>query len=581
MPQLGHEIKGSSKLIAPPVLIPIEQCTTSKGFWALQLDERFWTIHSHRPCQHNELRALYQRVLMPVLTPNQSAIVQVGATMKNYADLIEHNTRSTTPPSNSRAVEASHSIVIPGCPIDHDFLVEKCFPVAKRGAYRRALQDLRLAPLKPGDAFVTGFVKAEKLKIVEKDGDPRLIQFRSQRFNLELGAYTRAIEKQLYNLRNDRGERFIVKGLCEYKRAQLMHRAWLSYENPAAMAFDLSRWDAHCSEALIDQLHQFYLRLCPSPHFKTLLQYQRHNKGRTQGGWRYSTRGGVMSGDMTTALGNCVMLCAMVDTLIDRLGLRGRLTLIDDGDDHCLIGNLPDVQRYAAAAPDWFALLGHDLKVEGFATDFCDILFCQHHPILLPNGSYKLMPDPKKVLSTSFYIPGAKYKTLSEAKIARAYLHEVWYTRAILHSGMPILGPLFWHLARSAHDWREQHWDSNMKRTVDWSTAWKNQPANAQVPAHIQNARLNIRLGASKDKFPSYCVEPSCEARVQVAQVYGISIDEQLYFESMRLGGAIPSPKHITGDTLDAWQQEGPMQTIIRVGGEERLPNLPKCERRM
>lgn len=566
---LGQEIKPGAEIHPPHSLTPIEHCESTKGFYALDFGEKFWHLNSHRPCAHNELRALYQRVLMPVISPNLAAIAAVREQLMLYADQIESNMR---PCKTSYVVESplvyalgliepKKAVEVGGCPIQLDQLVEHGFPIHKRRAYRRALNDLQQAPFRERDAYVTGFVKAEKLKIMEKDGDPRLIQFRSQRFNLVFGSYTRAIEKYFYQLRDEFGLRFITKGLCERKRAQLLQRAWDRYEDPVAMAFDLSRWDAHCSVPLLKAVHDFYLRLCPEPQFAALLQHQLHNTGFTNSGWRYKSPGGVMSGDMTTALGNCLMLCGMVHALMRRLGLTDRLTLVDDGDDHCIIGNRADVERYATAASRWFEFVGHDLKVEGFAENFSDIKFCQHHPIHTVDG-YQMMPDPGKVLATSSVVPGARYKTPEDRRFARAYLAEVWNARAVMHVGMPILGPYFYNLAKAVNSWRSYKGESILSLQ------------------QVHNIRLAIRLGASRRRFPMTKVEPTIQGRLEVARVYGFTIDEQLSLEQTRLGVEIPSPfREGWCETVDALQQEGPMLQFIRVGQPTRY-NVEKHMRK-
>jgi len=523
----------SDCVIKPPrEVVPLELCQNTRGMLALTLPGCY-QLYTHAPCQHNELRSLHQRVLMSVPIPEYWAIQRVGKQMQKIAD-------------NLICLAAE-----PIGPFDLDQIVSK-FPAQKRRAYTRALDELLVSPLSERDLRISAFIKAEKLLIYEKNGDPRMIQFRSLKFNLLLGRYTRSIEKLLYKLTDRNGDAVIMKGKNEFQRAGAMWKVWQRYDDPCAMAFDLSRWDAHCSIPLLEELHKFYLTIINTDEFSELLKCQLVNQGTTSGGWRYTCPGGVMSGDMTTALGNCIMLVSMVFGLIDLLGLESRLSLVDDGDDHCLIGNECDVRKYASVAEQWFKACGHSLKVEGFTKEFHQILFCQHKPVTcVENGRkvWRLMPNPRKVLATSLLIPGrickdfvyVTSKFVGKKKYVKnipyAYLAEVWLARAIMHQGMPILGPFFWrNFKKVAHHcpWIDLEKRQRKFKAVDLLGL-----------SSMMHHGLDLRLGwDGRTKVENTYV--SKEARLQVSEAWGISVEEQLWYEHLK----VPLPN------VGAWRFE-------------------------
>lgn len=327
------------------------------------------------------------------------------------------------------------------------------YPKPKQKSYKRAMDTLLEEPLSTRDASITAFVKSEKLMIRERDGDPRMIQFRSQRFNVSLGAYTRPAERLLYRLKDKDGFRVIMKGRNERQRAQALRAGWDNYRDPVAVCFDLSRWDAHCSKELISLSHQVWLHMhAYDEELASLLDQQFNNRCHTYNGVRYRAPSGVMSGDMTTACGNCLMCTLLVWGLIywleDQHQREMALTFFNDGDDHCIIGDRGDVQLYGAAAEWWFNKCGHSLKIEGTTDEFNAILFCQSKPIY-HHGFWEMMPNPRKVIATAFMVPGRADPD--------EHLAQVMWMRAIIHQGQPVLGPLFLRWARK---WRRpKDWD--------------------------------------------------------------------------------------------------------------------------
>lgn len=314
------------------------------------------------------------------------------------------------------------------------------FPKFKHKTYLKAIQSLYASPPNEIDGRVTAFVKVEKIKDPNKD--PRMIQYRSTRFNILLGRFTRPMEKLLYRLTDPLGERIIAKGMNQRQRAIVLMRKWSAIPDPVAISMDLTRWDLHCNKELLKVMHKFYTTLTPDPELRELLKYQLVNKGTTGAGIKYQSSGGVMSGDMTTALGNCALLVIVVMDLFQKLTLqepRLKWALMDDGDDFVLIVNSSYVKFVQTAIKEHFTAIGHVIKMEEPVRQFHQIEFCQMKP-LQHHGIVEFVPNPHKVLATAFIVVGTRDPD--------EYLRVVWQGRAILHQGQPVLGPIFLNLTK-------------------------------------------------------------------------------------------------------------------------------------
>lgn len=401
-----------------------------------------WDVFTHEGCVHNEVRSLAGRVLREVPLPDPMMISELDYTTQSLAKRLDGL-----------------------CYVAEQDQVLSLLPQKKRKLYLRELQSLSDYPLTKRDRLVKAFVKNEKLQILEKDGDPRMIQARTPRFNLVFATYTKPMEHALYTLKHPiTGRKLIAKGLNLRQRAWQMRQMWESKRNPVSCQNDLSRFDAHVNLPMMECLHRFYLALIHDPLLRELLQVQLRNKGFTQHNNVYEVTASVMSGDMTTALGNCVLVAAVVLTyqrlllqgsslvftksqvaMLNSLSLREKvIEVVLDGDDHVMIMEkelLPLVQE---SLPKFWASLGHSLKIEGVTDQFERITFCQHRPFK-NDHLWEMVPDPRKVLATSFVVTGAHASTNESAS---EYLGTLWDARAILHQGVPVLGPLFARLAK-------------------------------------------------------------------------------------------------------------------------------------
>jgi hypothetical protein len=215
--------------------------------------------------------------------------------------------------------------------------------------------------------------------------------------------------------------RLIAKGLNQIERASLLHSKLGRFKRPRVYSLDCSRFDQHVEKELLRVEHEFYLSIIPDERFAELLSWQLENRGRTNGGIMYHTRGKRMSGDMNTALGNCVLMCLLVKCIADRLHFTG--DILDDGDD-CLL--IVEDGTDLTGLSDTFLLYGMEIKLENETTDFQRVAFCQSKPVWDGVG-WKFVRDPLKVIGfgvtaiRNVQHPGAQRKliyTMGQAELA-------------------------------------------------------------------------------------------------------------------------------------------------------------------
>lgn len=270
----------------------------------------------------------------------------------------------------------------------------------KRGIYERALESLKLRGISPRDAWVSTFLKAEKINFDSKgDPAPRVIQPRSPRYNLEVGRYLKLFEKRLFSgFETVFGYPVILKGMNAHATAEQLRSNWDSFVQPVAVGLDASRFDQHVSYEALCWEHSVYNGVFRSSELKRLLRWQLVNHGvaRTDGHRiDYTTHGCRMSGDINTSLGNCLIMSSIVLAYCEDRGISARLS--NNGDDCVLI--LESGQLGLLAGIDsWFLDFGFTLTREPAVRVFEKIEFCQQQPVLTGSG-WRMVRNPFTAMS--------------------------------------------------------------------------------------------------------------------------------------------------------------------------------------
>lgn len=272
----------------------------------------------------------------------------------------------------------------------------------KRRIYEEAVESLRLKALSIEDSFIKAFVKIEKLCTSLKqflDIVPRVIQPRTPRYCVELARYIKPIEHLVYDIIDlmflnrpgavrPEGEKSIMKGLNAKQVAANIISKINRYEEFVFIGMDAKRFDQHVSREMLEWEHTIYQLFYThsrraSRRLTWLLNMQLENTGFgyfKDGIIKYTTDGARMSGDMNTGLGNCLLMCTMLWSYFETLGIE--YDIINNGDDCGIIMARSNYHLFDAMhCKAWFLTVGFQMDIEAPVYVIEEIEFCQSHPV--------------------------------------------------------------------------------------------------------------------------------------------------------------------------------------------------------
>lgn len=302
----------------------------------------------------------------------------------------------------------------------------------KRTIYENALWDF-YGGVEGRHARLSAFVKAEKVKVAA----PRAIQPRSPVYNIGLGVYLKHIEHTLYrSIARVFGQKMVVsKGYNVLELGGIIEEMWNEIDDPCFIGFDASRFDMHVSIDALRWEHSIYLYLYNQcPELKRLLRMQLINRGHgycDDGKLKYVVEGRRMSGDMNTALGNCLLACGITYEYMSRLRVPYRF--INNGDDCGVIISRKYIDKVCDVRLH-FEEFGFRLEVEEPVYELEHVEFCQMNPVY-DGQSWRMM---RKVYSaiqkdTISLIP------FMSVKLLRKWLYSVGECGLALCSGIPVM----------------------------------------------------------------------------------------------------------------------------------------------
>ncbi|APG76269.1 hypothetical protein 2 [Changjiang tombus-like virus 5] len=332
----------------------------------------------------------------------------------------------------------------------------------RKEIYQRAADSLASRPLVKSDAFMSTFLKCEKIDFSSKpDPAPRVIQPRTPRYNVEVGRYLKPLEKRICRgIAEIWGGDTILKGKNAEQSAVSLRQMWDQFDEPVAVGIDATRFDQHVSYEALEWEHSVYM-LCFPPHtrpkLERLLKMQLVNRGYARLEdleLMYEVRGRRMSGDMNTGMGNCLLMCAMIHWITAEMGVRCRLA--NNGDDCVLILEKRDLGKLGRLGP--LALdFGFVLEIEPEVDVFEQICFCQNHPVW-GGHSWVMCRDPRKCVDKDL----VTVLDLGNIKSARKWCHAIGTGGLAMAGGLPVLGSFYGMLLRhattgkvDAHPWLE------------------------------------------------------------------------------------------------------------------------------
>jgi hypothetical protein len=274
-----------------------------------------------------------------------------------------------------------------------------CYNGRKKRIYENARDSLAEHPLEEKDAFIQAFIKDEKTNFNAKpNACPRIIQPRSPRFNLTVGVYLKPFEKAVFRALSAVFRGIVVaKGLNAVERGNVLRTKWVKFDDPVAIFLDAKRFDQHCSREMIDWLH--YVEEKVFPQMKQYNDMRKQNRcfaRAPDGSVKYTVNRCVMSGDMDTASGDTLMMCAVTWTIMRNMGVKFEYT--NDGDDGVLMIEALDAGKVCKELRLRFLEFGFTMKVEGMTDTFERIIFCQTQPVFDGN-KWVMVRQPKVALA--------------------------------------------------------------------------------------------------------------------------------------------------------------------------------------
>lgn len=301
-------LRSTAKLVRPP---PRTYPHTTRLLVMAEVPTAYRvSVHSSCPC--NEIRALTERHLVQCWTPGQ--LVDQAKHFRSVAyDL-------PVPPGK-------HKMSKYGMALEYDG--------AKKRAYMRAYHNLKQGLKLKSWTTVKMFVKPDKYPEGEVYSKaPRAIQYRSPEYNLLVGSFLRPYEKAIYPfLTSNVGMPAVAKGLNNMQRASNIVDASKLFSSPVYLMLDHSKFDSHVEDYHLKWLHRQYVRATGSRWLRYLLSFTINNRCYSKGGMAYTVRGGRMSGDYDTALGNTLLNYRLMQTWLGTV----KSHVLLDGDDSVVI----------------------------------------------------------------------------------------------------------------------------------------------------------------------------------------------------------------------------------------------------
>lgn len=402
----------------------------------------------------------------------------------------------------------------------------------KRQEFERAYVDLQCDPLEAKDGRVRMFLKADKYECgdVFKVKAPRCIQFRSKRYGLELGRYIHPMEVDLYaEVVDCSGTQVFAKARNTVQRAQDLRVKSEEFSDPVYLLLDQSNWDAHVNKTLLSIEHFVYMEKCRDRKLNRLLGMQLFNKGSTKNGTRYETQGTRMSGDMNTAVGNCIINYVLLYNWARDAGIKACFYV--DGDDSVLVFDSKDLARMEQLDPtEWFLQWGMESKVE-LEREFEKCEFCQSRPVWDGLG-WRMVRNPARFLLRSEWT----VMPHSEAFIPRL-VSSIGRCELACGLGVPVIQALAWKMVQ-AGGIRHRLWTG-----ID---SWRKARMEAWLPDKAERAMRVV----------------TDESRASFERAWGIGPVEQRRMEAatLTLSGTTPSDwelylGHFAGDNV-AWSRD-------------------------
>jgi len=254
---------------------------------------------------------------------------------------------------------------------------------------------------------------------------------------VESGRYLCRIEKKMYRgVEKIFGYKVIVKGLNQHERGLLLSSYWDEFDEPICVSLDAKRFEQSVKSAALTWEHDRYRKYFPGDRYlRKLLRYQHINKGRARcsdGSVKFKLGPIRGSGDVNTALGNCMISAALGYSYLKHAGVSHH-RLVLDGDDVALIISKKDLCKLNDLEV-WYAGMGFRMAIEKPVNMLEHIDFCQSRPVWTEDG-YVMVRNVLVALSKDT----VALKDLSQAKTYQRWMAAVGKGGIALNGGIPIM----------------------------------------------------------------------------------------------------------------------------------------------
>jgi hypothetical protein len=403
----------------------------------------------------------------------------------------------------------------PTIPVEADSFYLNYQDARKRKVYIEAAAKYAKEGVKYSDSVTKCFIKVEKT--FKADPSPRIISPTEPVYGLALGCFIRPIEHKIYrNIDKLWGCECIMKGRNLEDRGKIISTHWNSFKKPVAVGMDASRFDQSASRHLRVE-HEVELSFFSGEERKLmakLLKWQRDLRIRAQnseGVVRVDLPGGKLrpvrrSGDMNTAMGNCLIMSMAVLAVVRATGTKCKF--INDGDDGVLFMEEEDV--------DWFMQRVYLFADMGFRMVFEDpirvleqVVFCQCQPLNMGGGEYIMVRQLKTCLGKESVLT----KKFESPTYFKTVLQAISSGGQSLNGGVPVFQALYKSLEQEG-------------------------VTQAQLDKAMNDASLQLRFSSKYQGVEREYSEPNWETRYSFWLAFGVEPDVQVdlerYFSSLK-----------------------------------------------
>jgi len=395
----------------------------------------------------------------------------------------------------------------------------------KRTIYLNAKERYELLGWCKTYPWLKAFVKMEK---VNPDKAPRCIQPRDPVYNICLATYIKPLEHRVYKaIDKVFGDGpTVIKGYNVEQVGRIMRGKWNSFNRPVAIGLDAVKFDMHVSKEALEWEHSVYNRIYRCKKLRTMLRHQIYQRGGARckdGHLSYKVVGRRASGDMNTALGNCLLMCGLVHAYAAEKGVK--VKLMNNGDDCVVMMESEDEHVFLRSLDDWFYQMGFRMTTEKPVYSLPEIEFCQMRPIEYGDNQVIMVRNINVALRKDTLIT----VDVSTEKTLKAWMTAVGKGGLSLTGGIPIMQNFY-------------------RRLIALGCG-----VVSKVATQLnQNSGMYL-LGVGIDR---HFVEPTAQARLNVFRAWGITPDQQVslehYYDAYEFnhGSAVGVDSHINYNTI-------------------------------